>query len=73
MKIIYRISDAGYNKVKPDYIDNEKCLKNFCNVFFDHIYDIYVIADNCSESTIEMITKYVHPNQIEKDKLDYRH
>jgi hypothetical protein len=28
MKIIYRISDAGYNKVKPDYIDNEKCLKN---------------------------------------------
>ena len=21
MKIIYRISDAGYNKIKPDYID----------------------------------------------------
>ena len=40
MKIIYRISDAGYNKVKPDYIDNEKCLQNFCNVFYDHIYDI---------------------------------
>ena len=31
MKIIYRISDAGYNKIKPDYIDNEKCLQNFCN------------------------------------------
>ena len=28
MRIIYRISDAGYNKVKPDYIDNEKCLAN---------------------------------------------
>ena len=26
MKIIYRISDAGYNKVKPDYIDNEKSM-----------------------------------------------
>jgi hypothetical protein len=36
MKIIYRISDTGYNKVKPDYIDNEKCLQNFCNVFYDH-------------------------------------
>ena len=49
MKIIYRISDTGYNKVKPDYINNENCLKNFCNVFFDYIYDIHVIADNCSE------------------------
>ena len=23
MKIIYRISDSGYNKVKPNYINNE--------------------------------------------------
>jgi hypothetical protein len=23
MQIIYRISDTGYNKVKPDYINNE--------------------------------------------------
>jgi hypothetical protein len=28
MKIIYRISDAGYNKMKPDYINNEACLAN---------------------------------------------
>ena len=28
MRIIYRISDAGYNKVKPDYITNETCLAN---------------------------------------------
>jgi hypothetical protein len=66
MKIIYRISDAGYNKVKPDYIDNEKCLKNFCNVFYDYIYDIHIIADNCSESTIDMINKYIDPANIEK-------
>lgn len=62
MKIIYRISDAGYNKVKPDYITNENCLKNFCNVFKDH--DIQIIADNCSKETLQMITKYVHPNKI---------
>ena len=43
MKIIYRISDAGYSKIKPDYVNNENCLKNFCNVFFDHIYDIIAV------------------------------
>jgi hypothetical protein len=66
MKIIYRISDAGYNKVKPDYIDNQKCLQNFCNAFYDHIYDIHIIADNCSESTIDMINRYIDPVNIEK-------
>ena len=66
MKIIYRISDSGYNKVKPDYINNENCLRNFCNVFFDHIYDILVIADNCSDDTITMINKYIDPVNIRK-------
>jgi len=66
MKIFYRISDAGYNKVKPDYINNENCLKNFCNVFFDYIYDINIIADNCSESTMLMIKKYIDPICIEQ-------
>jgi hypothetical protein len=66
MKIIYRISDAGYNKVKPDYIDNEKCLQNFCNAFYEHINDIHIIADNCSEPTIDMINRYINPANIEK-------
>ena len=66
MKIIYRISDTGYNKVKPDYVNNENCLKNFCNVFFDYIYDIIVLADNCSEPTLDMIKKYIDPINIEK-------
>jgi hypothetical protein len=66
MKIIYRISDSGYNKIKPSYINNENCLKNFCNVFFDYIYDINIMADNCNDSTIEMINKYIDPINIEK-------
>jgi len=33
MKIIYRISDAGYKKVKSEYIKNESCLANADNVF----------------------------------------
>jgi hypothetical protein len=66
MKIIYRISDAGYNKIKPDYINNQKCLQNFCNAFYDHIYDIHIIADNCSEPTMDMINRYIDPANIEK-------
>ena len=66
MKIVYRISDAGYNKVKPDYITNESCLKNFCSVFFDYIYDITILADNCSEATLAMINKYIDPINIHK-------
>jgi len=64
MKIIYRISDVGYNKVKPDYINNENCLKNFVNVFGNQ--NLEIIADNCSKETLEMITKYCHPNKINK-------
>jgi hypothetical protein len=71
MKIIYRISDTGYNKVKPDYITNENCLRNFCNVFFDHIYDILVIADNCSDDTITMINKYIDPVNIRKVSIGH--
>jgi hypothetical protein len=66
MKIIYRISDAGYNKVKPSYIDNEKCLKNCCRMFHDYTYDINIIADNCSEATLNMIRKYIDPINIVK-------
>ena len=57
MKIIYRISDAGYNKVKPDYINNEKCLANATKEFDDSIWS--VIADNVSSDTNDMIQKYV--------------
>jgi hypothetical protein len=64
MKVIYRISDAGYNKVKPDYINNENCLKNFVYVFGNR--NIQIIADNCSEDTLKMIRKYVHPDRITK-------
>lgn len=66
MKIIYRISDAGYSKIKPAYINNEACLKNFCNVFFDHTSDIIILADNCSEQTLTMMRKYIDPINIHK-------
>ena len=55
MKIIYRISDAGYSKVKPDYITNEACLANAVKVFDDCEWSI--IADNVSKETSDMIEK----------------
>ena len=58
MKLIYRISDTGYNKVKPPYIGNENCLKNATQTFKQAEW--IIIADNISSSTDEMISKYQH-------------
>ena len=62
MKVLYRISDSGYNKIKPDYIHNEACLKNATEIFKD--VDWLVIADNISEPTEKMIRKYVAEDLI---------
>ena len=62
MRIIYRISDSGYNKIKPDYINNENCLANATKEFDDSIWS--VIADNVSADTNNMIQKYVTRNCI---------
>lgn len=66
MKIFYRISDTGYKKVKPDYINNENCLNNFITVFKQYIDDIFVIADNVCDDTYNMIRKYIEPNKIDR-------
>jgi hypothetical protein len=64
MKIIYRISDAGYKKIKPPYINNENCLKNALQVFPWTEYDWSIIADNISEETNDMIQKYIPRSYI---------
>lgn len=69
MKIIYRISDTGYNKVKPIYINNENCLKNTVSIFGNK--NIEIIADNCSEKTLSMIKKYIHPNNIKQVSIGH--
>jgi hypothetical protein len=56
MKLIYRISDAGYNKIKPSYVGNENCLSNATKIFDQAEW--LVIADNTSSPTDEMISKY---------------
>ena len=56
MKVIYRISDSGYNKVKPEYIHNESCLHNATEIFDSANW--IVMADNISPDTLTMIQKY---------------
>ena len=63
MKIIYRISDAGYKKEKPNYINNQTCLENATSVFKDA--DWLVIADNVSLPTENMIRNHVAEDLID--------
>jgi len=66
LRVFYRISDAGYNKVKPDYVNNENCLKNCVKHFGD---DIDIIADNVSDVTFEMVKKYVPISKIQRTNI----
>lgn len=63
LKIFYRISEAGYHKVKPEYISNESCLRNFASKFRSE--NIQILADNISEETYKMVQKYIPKEQIE--------
>ena len=60
MKIIYRISDAGYSKVKPSYVSNEQCLRNAVEVFKDA--DWTIITDNCSPETLTIVKDIIDCN-----------
>jgi len=69
MQIYYRISDTGYSKVKPDYINNENCLRNFCKHFSS--CQINVIADNISDDTYNMICKYIDGSCINRVNIGH--
>jgi len=64
MVIIYRISDLGYEKEKPNYINNENCLKNASLVFPPTINKWVLIADNISDETYKMVLKYIPKKSI---------
>ena len=61
--IFYRISDGGYDKVKPPYVNNENCLSNFVKHFGNNIN---IIADNVSDKTLNMIQQYVDVENIQE-------
>lgn len=67
MKVIYRISDGGYNKVKPYYVTKKGIFKHFIKIFTG--YDIYVIADNVCDETYNFILQYIDTSKVFRTKL----
>jgi len=63
--ILYRTSDAGYNKVKPDYVNNANCLKNAIKMFPTNKFNWHIIADNTSESTNKDILNIAQNTSID--------
>jgi hypothetical protein len=55
MKVIYRISDGGYPKEKPDYITKINCLKNALKHFNQD--DFLLIMDGVSDNLKAEIEK----------------
>ena len=57
MFVIYRISDTGYQKDKPDYINNQNCFENALRTF--NKANWWVIADNVGDETKEYLNSKV--------------
>lgn len=64
--IIYRISDAGYPKIKPSYINNENCLRNAVKRFPLDRCRWRIIADNVCDDTYSMICTYIPKENIQR-------
>ena len=67
MKILYRISEAGYNKVKPAYVTPRNMFTHFIKVFHGH--EIYVIADNVSDDLYEFLCGRMQRGRVIRTQL----
>lgn len=55
MLIYYRISDNGYRKEKPSYVNKISCLRNALNVFRNRVDTFHIVADNCNSTTMNYV------------------
>jgi glycosyltransferase involved in cell wall biosynthesis len=67
MKIIYRISDGGYNKLKPYYVTKRGIFLHFLKIFKD--YEIYVVADNVIDETYNFLCENIKKSNIFRTSL----
>lgn len=67
MKVIYRISNAGYKKNKPPYVNPKTIFLHFLKVFLGH--DIYVVADNLLDETYEFLCLHFPKDRIFRTQL----
>lgn len=68
MKIIYRISEGGYPKEKPEYVTKINCLKNALTHFDEN--DFILIADGISEEFKSEI-RNVYGGKIERVNIGH--
>jgi hypothetical protein len=69
MKVVYRTSDAGYSKIKPEYVNNETCLKNAIKEFKQS--DWKLIADNISADTESVIRKCGYTGLVDHVRIGH--
>lgn len=63
VNIIYRTSKSGYNKVKPQYVNNKNCFLNAFNTFGERVRWL-VIADNCLEEDLTILRQSVGKESV---------
>ena len=68
MKVLYRFSDGGYNKIKPSYVTKRGCLLHFLQVFKN--YDIYLFADNIKDETFQFLKEHIDESKIFRTSLN---
>jgi len=68
MKVFYRISDAGNQKDKPNYVhDKKKMFSHFIKRFKNN--DVYVFADNVSEDMYCFLKTTHNPFKVFRTSL----
>ena len=67
MKILYRISDGGYKKVKPEYVTKRGIFLHFLKTFAGQ--DIHVFADNVSDDTHAFLCEHIDSSKVHRIAL----
>lgn len=66
LNIVYRISEVGNNKIKPNYINNKNCLYNCYKIFPQNKYNWHIIADGVFDNTKDLLETLFN-----KDVINY--
>lgn len=63
VKLIYRTSKKGYNKIKPEYVNNENCFLNAYKIFGSKV-DWLIICDNVDDRDLDIIKNTVSHDNV---------
>lgn len=67
MKVLYRISDGGNAKIRPEYFTKRGVFLHFLKTFAGH--DIHVFADNVSDDTYAFLCSHLDASKISRISL----